>query len=83
MNWLKRILIKIYVLLGAKVKFALIDIDENSWEIELDEVHTIIQDTYMIYVIYKKEGSYNVFPNSYKNRENLPSIRLADTVKPK
>lgn len=83
MDWFKRIWLKIYVLLGAKVKFTLIDIDENSCEVELDDVHTIIQDTYMIYVIYKKEGSYNVFPNSYKNRENLPSIKLADTVKPK
>lgn len=81
MDWFKRIWLKIYVLLGAKVKFTLIDIDENSWSIELDDVHTIIQDTYMIYVIYKKEGAYNVFPNSYKNRENLPSIRLAATVK--
>jgi hypothetical protein len=55
--------------------------DENSWEISSDEVHTIIQDTYMIYVIYRKEGSYNVFPNTLKNRDSLPPIKLADTVK--
>lgn len=83
MKWLRRFWREIHTLLGVKVKFTLVDIDELSWEISSDDVHTIIQDTYMIYVIYKKEGSYNVFPNSFKNRESLPSIKLADTAKPK
>mgnify|MGYP003518370974 CR=1 FL=1 len=83
MKWMRRFWREIHALLGEKVKFTLVDIDELSWEISSDDVHTIIQDTYMIYVIYKKEGSYNVFPNSFKNRENLPSIKLADTAKPK
>ncbi len=81
MEWLRRFWKKICLLLETKMKFTLIDIDEISWEISLNDVHTIIQDTYMIYVIYKKEGSYNVFPNSLKNKESLPPIKLADTVR--
>lgn len=61
--------------------FKLTDIDDNTWEILPDEIHTIIQDTYVIYVIYKEKGTYKTFPNTAPNRANLPSIRLGQELK--
>lgn len=61
--------------------FKLTDIDDNVWEILPDEIHTIIQDTYVIYVIYKEKGAYKTFPNTAPNRANLPSIRLGQELK--
>ena len=61
--------------------FKLTDIDDNVWEILPDEIHTIIQDAYVIYVIYKEKGIYKTFPNTAPNRANLPSIRLGQELK--
>lgn len=82
MEWLCRFRRKIGLLFEEKMKFILIEIVEISWEISLSVVHTIIQDTYLIYVNYKKE-SYDGFLNFLKNRESLPSIKLAETARPK
>lgn len=81
MKWISRFCKKLMQMIGFKLKFTLIDSDDVSWEIATDAIHTIIQDAYTIYIIYKKEGSYKVFPNTATNRANLPSVRLAQEAK--
>lgn len=83
MKWWKRIWLKLSKTLGINMQFSLIDFDDRTHNISTDEIHTIIQDAYTIYVIYKKEGSYQIFQNSATNRANLPNIRLAQEINKK
>ena len=57
------------------MKFTLIDYNDISWEISMDEVHTIFDDGYTIYIVFA-DKSYKSFPSVPKNRSNLPAIKL-------
>ncbi|WP_455342541.1 hypothetical protein [Variovorax durovernensis] len=69
------------LLKAIRMKFTLIDFDDNQWQLSTEEIHTIIQDSYTIFVIFKSEGSYKTFPNSASNRASLPPIRFAQEAK--
>ncbi len=67
---------------GLLMKFTLTDYNDISWEISMDEVHTIFEDAYSIYVVYN-DKSYKSFPATPSNKHNLPAIRLGSTRTPK
>jgi hypothetical protein len=81
MKWLEKIWGLLTSPLWITMKFTLIDFEDSPHEISANEVHTVIQDTYTIYIIYKKEGTYSIFPNTASNRAALPKIRLAEERK--
>ena len=73
MKWLIKFFLKNK---GLLMKFTLIDYNDIAWEISMDEVHTIFEDAYTIYIVYT-DKSYKSFPSIPKNRSNLPAIKLA------
>jgi hypothetical protein len=81
MNYLKTIWNKIKSIFEKKMKFSQTDFDNIPWELSTDDIHTIIQDAYTIFIVFKKDGSHKTFPNTLHNRENLPNIRLSQELK--
>ena len=78
MKWLIEIWLKRRRLL---MKFTLVDYNDISWQISMDEVHTIFEDGYSIYIIYN-DKSFKSFPAAPRNKSNLPPVRLGSARTP-